>query len=302
MILTTKEFSTTQSEILSFIPLRLRTFLFPLVGKCTEEIRLRVGRPLSLRENSKNYFITSGGRLSKTPYNAVTVTKSDIENATGLLCNSSVYAYEEEIKNGYITTPYGHRIGLCGDAVIKNGKISFINNISGLNYRIAREIKGCADTVINDIYYNSTVRNTLIISPPGSGKTTLLRDLARLISNLGKNVSILDERGEIAAMKNGFPGFDIGAFSDVLQGCKKPDGIPLLLRSMAPDVIITDELSGSSDLLAINDAKRRGVSVIATVHAKNIKDVNKKLLENFNCIVTLSSRLGVGTIEEIMIR
>ena len=302
MILTTKEFNTTQNEILSFIPLRLCSFLYALVNSRTEEIRLRAGRPLILRENSKNYFVTSSAKLSKMPYNAVIVTNKDIENAASLLCNSSVYAYEEEIKNGYITTPFGHRIGLCGDAVIKCGKISFINNISGLNYRIAHEIKGCAEAVINDICCNCEVRDTLIISPPGSGKTTLLRDLARLVSNMGKNVSILDERGEIAAMKNGYPGFDIGAFSDVLQGCKKPDGIPLLVRSMAPEVIITDELSGKEDMLAIRDAKSRGVSIIATIHAKSVKDVDKKLLENFSCIITLSSRLGAGTIEEIMIR
>ena len=302
MIVTADEIKTKGSEILEYLPLRIKTVLKECINDKTEEIRLRVGRPLSVKQSSGCFFVTTFGRLSKNRLNALIVTKNDIEIAVNLLCNASVYAYEEEIKEGYITTSSGHRIGLSGDAVTEDGKIRFINNISGLNFRIAHEINGCADRIVRDVYNNSSVRNTLIVSPPGSGKTTLLRDLARAISNLGKNVSILDERGEISATKNGIPSFDIGAFSDVLQGCSKPIGIPMLLRSMAPDVIVTDELGGKADFLAIDDVKKRGVSIIATMHAKSIKDLDEKTLNCFDCIIVLSSRLGVGTLEEIMIK
>lgn len=302
MIVTADDYRTKGNEILAYLPLRIKTVLKECINDKTEEIRLRVGRPLSVKQGSDCFFVTTFGRLCKNRLNALIVTKNDIEQSVNLLCNSSVYAYEEEIKEGYITLSSGHRIGISGDAVTDGKKIRFINNISGLNFRIAREIKGCADCVIRDVYNNSSVRNTLIVSPPGSGKTTLLRDLSRAISNLGKNVSILDERGEISAMKSGVPGFDIGAFSDVLQGCSKPLGIPILIRSMAPEVIITDELGGEADFEAIYDAKKRGVSIIATMHAKSIKDLDEKTLENFNCIIVLSSRLGVGTVEEIMIK
>lgn len=302
MIVTADEYKIKGSGILEYLPLRIKTVLKECINDKTEEIRLRAGRPLSVKQSSGCFFVTAFGHLSKSSLNAITITKNDIEICVNLLCNSSVYAYEDEIKNGYITLSSGHRIGISGDAVTEDGKIRFINNISGLNFRIAHEIKGCADSIVRDVYNNSSVRNTLIISPPGSGKTTLLRDLARTISNLGKNVSILDERGEISATSNGMPGFDIGAFSDVLQGCSKALGIPMLLRSMAPDIIITDELGGEADFLAIDDAKKRGVNIIATMHAKSIKDLDEKTLKNFDCIIVLSSRLGVGTIEEIMIK
>lgn len=300
MIINGAEYKNT--EILSYIPIRLKSFLTPLVNDKTEEIRLRAARPLAIRQNSKIFFVTKSSRLSKNAVNTVMVTKDDIEAATGLLCNSSLYAYENEIKEGYITLPSGHRVGLSGNAVITHNHISFINNINSLNYRIAHEIKGCSDKVIRDIFYNNQVRNTLIISPPGSGKTTLLRDIARSISNLGKSVCILDERGEIAAAKSGVPGFDIGAFSDVLNGAAKPYGIPVLLRSMSPEVIITDELGGASDILAVCDAKNRGVNIIATIHGSSVRDISPQILDIFSCIIVLSSRLGVGTVEEIMIK
>lgn len=302
MIITTTEQKNIHSEILSYIPIRLRAYLIPCFGDKTEEIRMRTNRPLSIYQNSEIYFITSSCRLSKKPYDSVLVTKDDLDAATALLCNRSVYAFEDEIKNGYITIAGGHRVGLCGNAVVTDDRVRFINNISGLNYRIAHEIKGCSDSVIRDIYCKGEIKNTLIISPPGCGKTTLLRDIARAISNTGKRISILDERGEIASMHNGVPGFEIGPLTDVLSNCPKQTGISMLLRSMAPDVIITDELSGECDILAVNEAKSRGVSIIATIHGRDIPDVPENVLNSFSCLIVLSSRFGVGTVEKVMIR
>ena len=302
MIITTSEQKSVQSQILSYIPMRLKTFLIPCISDRTEEIRIRTNRPLSIYQNNEIYFITTSCRLSKKPYDSVLVTGDDLEAATGLLCNRSLYAHEDEIKQGYITLPGGHRVGLCGNAVMRRDKINFINNISGLNYRIAHEVKGCSDSVIRDICRNNRVLNTLIISPPGCGKTTFLRDITRSLSNTGKRISVLDERGEIASMHRGTPGFEIGPLTDVLSNCPKPVGIPLLLRSMAPDVIITDELFSEEDIKVVGEAKQRGVSVVATVHGQDIDDVDTQILKNFSCLIVLSARLGAGTVEKIMIR
>lgn len=291
-----------RKEEFSYLPQRIRGFLRFLKEDQIEEIRLRANRPLSVRTREGRYFVTYGARLSKNRVNTVSITREDIEEGVSLLCASSVYAHEEEIKKGFITTEEGHRVGLCGEAVISNNEISFIKNISGLNYRIAHEIKGAADGVMRDIIREGKVLNTLIISPPGAGKTTLLRDIARKLSDRGKNVSILDERDEIAAMNGGISGFDVGVFTDVLSGCAKSEGIEMLIRSMSPEVIITDELGGVEDFSAVKTANTKGVSVIATAHGENVKDFSDMDISFFKCIIVLSNRLGAGTIEEIMVR
>ena len=289
-------------EKFAYLPKRIRGFLRFLDEEETEEIRLRTNRPLVVKTREGTYFITYGARLSKNRVNTVFVTKEDIDDALNLICKSSVYAYEDKIKKGFITIPEGHRVGICGEVVVRDKEISFIKSISGLNYRIAHEIKGAADDVMKDIIRNGRVVNTLIISPPGAGKTTLLRDIARKLSDRGKNISIIDERDEIAAMCDAVPGFDVGAFSDVLTGCTKKAGIEMLLRSMSPEVIITDELGDTEDFNAVKEAHFKGVSVIATMHGDNFMSIKDLSEDFFECIIVLSKRLGVGTVEEIMVR
>lgn len=255
-----------------------------------EEIRLRCGRSLTL---------CIAGGFKKLAH---TVRQCEIDQALQLVSNSSVYAYIEEIKNCFITLEGGHRVGLCGRTVVCGGEVQNIIQISGMNFRIARQVIGAADKIMPHITKNG-IQNTLIISPPQCGKTTIIRDIARMLGAQHK-VSVIDERGEIAAMHNGTPQHDVGEMTDVLDLCPKAVGIPLMLRSMSPEVIITDEIA-CCDIDAVKQALSTGVKIIATAHGNNYEHVMKRIklqpvIEEFGCIITLSRRNGPGTIETII--
>jgi stage III sporulation protein AA len=207
----------------------------------------------------------------------------------------------------------GHRIGVCGEVVYENGKIKNIKNICSLNIRVAHQIFGCADTVMPQIIVNGIFQNTLIVSPPGCGKTTLLRDIIRLLSNgiktlgfSGKNVSLIDERGEIASCYEGVPTLDIGIRTDVMSNIDKSTGMSMVIRSMAPDIIATDEIGSSDDVLSIKAAILSGVKVIFTMHGDSLKSILenpniKELLDMniFSKIILLSSGKIPGIVEKI---
>ena len=249
-----------------------------------EEIRIRKNKPV-IFSYPDNEIITK-----KIFY------KKDIIDLTERFTNSSLYAYYDDIANGFITVFGGHRIGFCGTAVYKGEKLESLNDISGLNIRIAKEIRGIGESVYSKIVLNNKIANTLIISPPGAGKTTLLRDLTRLISDNIENinVSLIDERNEISATYMGNSQNDVGLRTDVFCGYKKYDGIIRSLRSMAPDVIVADEIGSKEDIKAIKKCFYSGVSVIATAHANDLTDVSENLKELFGdnifeYIVTLLS-------------
>ena len=229
------------------------------------------------------------------------------------ISNYSLYAFEEEIKQGYITLKGGHRIGLAGECVISNGEVRTIKNISSLNIRISREVVGSSDKVMKLITNNNRVYNTLIVSPPKCGKTTILKDIARNISNgmykislSGKKVVIVDERSEIAACYNGIPQMNVGIRADILDNCLKKSGMIMAIRSLSPEVLVCDEIGTKGDLEALNMAFNCGVNIIATVHGYDINDVYgravfKDLIDNciLERIILLSNRKGAGTIEKI---
>ncbi len=207
-----------------------------------------------------------------------------------------MYAVREEIRNGFVTVEGGHRVGLCGSAVMTGNSISYVKNVSGLNYRFAREIT----TAAAEIEEHVRDKNTLIISPPGCGKTTILRDLIRRISDSGIKVSVIDERREIAGMYDGVPSFDIGANTDVLCGAPKAEGIMMMLRSMSPEVIAVDELADEAEMEAVKKAYASGVRVIATMHGSGRARISIRGAEElFDCIITLGKSRGTGTVEEI---
>lgn len=292
--------SISGETILKYIPSRIRRYLYNDDLSNAEEIRIRIGHPVVIHKALKNDILYSGAK-SKNP---VIATRKDMEEGLELITGSSLYAAEDEIKDGYVTVEGGCRIGICGKCVIKNGDISFIKNISGLNYRFAREILTAAETIYNNVVTDGIVKNTLIISPPACGKTTMLRDLVRRISNSGKKVSVIDERREIAGISDGIPYFDLGSNTDVLEGSGKSDGMLMMLRSMSPDVIVTDEIGDEKDVYAIEQAVKCGVSVITSVHARNraqagSRSAISKILPYFECIITLSGRNGAGTVEEV---
>lgn len=226
-----------------------------------EEIRVRVNMPVEIISFNKRRqldFTLTKGQILKI-----------MQNAT----KQSLYAYEEQLKNGYITIPGGHRIGFCGRIHRKSDEIISIDNYSSLNIRVAREKKGVAKSVMRYVAGAGGVFSTLIVSPPGIGKTTLLRDLARLIADAGKKVAIVDERGEIASCIEGVPTLDVGQRSDVLDNSPKAAGMRLLIRSMSPEVIVTDEIAGKEDYLAVTSAISSGVKVLASAHAATIEEL-----------------------------
>lgn len=290
------------SEILEFLPKRLRKYLAFVSLENVEEIRLRRGQPLMIYTNNDVWFVNREGIVNKTLKENVTVNEDDINSALELISGHSLYAVEQSLKRGYITVSGGHRIGICGSVVLKNGRIHTINHINALNYRLSREITGAGDVLINTIVRDNRVLNTLIVSPPGCGKTTLLRDLIRQISQKGFKVSVADERNEISAVHNGDFGYNLGFSCDVLEGASKSDAMSILIRSMSPQVIATDEIGTQKDFEIINKAMHSGVAVISTIHSDSRKTLIKrdpKLCKCFDCIVTLSHKNGPGTIEEI---
>lgn len=304
-------------ELLNSLPINIRNIVKKLpddVLDRMEEIRLRLYKPLMIHIDNEEKFISPEGKIVNFENMAYIVTSEDCEKAIQLISKSSIYAFDEEIKNGYITLKGGYRVGLAGKCVLENGNIKTMRNISGYNYRIMREITGASDDIISYIveppYY---VYNTLIISPPQCGKTTLLRDIARNISNgvyhlnfKGQNIGIVDERSEIAACYNGLPQNNVGVRTDVLDSCPKAFGIIMMIRSMSPRVLITDEIGKIEDIKAIHEALNAGIKIITTIHGNDIDDVSRKPyikdlieLKEFERYIILNNKLGAGTIEKI---
>lgn len=303
MYIANNETMTFGNGILAYMPQMLRRYLYNINLSDAYEIRMRLGKALTVCYPDGRYYLSRRGVLITDTSSAVKITRAHIDEALELAVKSSMYSAEDEIRNGYITVGGGNRIGICGKSVITNGKISFLKDISGLNYRLACEITGASDKVADSVISDGTVRNTLIISPPGAGKTTLLRDLTRRISYSGYNVSVADERCEIAAMHEGKPAFDIGPCTDVLSGAPKAESMLMMLRSMAPDVIVTDEIGTATDAEAIEKIINSGVKVITTVHGSGTEQIKQRselagAMRFFETFIVLSRRCGAGTVEK----
>lgn len=291
--------------ISELLPRDLRRYFYNISLDGASEIRLRLGKPLAVNYEDGARYISRRGNLTALPNGTVTVTRAHIEEAMEIATASSVYSVKDEIKNGFITLRGGHRMGITGTAVVKEGKISFLKDVSALNYRIAREILGAADGVMDNICSGERVQSTLIISPPGAGKTTMLRDIVRQLSYRGYRVSVVDERREIAAMHEGRSAFDLGFNTDVLDGADKAEGMLMVLRSMSPDVIVTDEIGTAADAAAIQRLTSSGAAVIASIHGSGIEMIKRRadlrsMLGCFELMVTLSRRKGAGTVEEAL--
>lgn len=278
--------SRLKEEILSFFPCNLK--IPNELEDYIQEIRIRLGQAITLK-CTNHEFITNE------------ITNENIilrllENFT----NNSVYAVQSEINSGFITIKGGHRIGISGTCIFENGKIKNIRYISSLNIRVAHEIKGCGTSLVNSLYPNY-FENTLILSSPGFGKTTLLRDMIRELSVIGNNISVVDERSEIAAMYKGVAQNDLGPRTDVMNNCRKDMGIRMMIRSMAPDIIATDEIGDNKDIDAIYEANFAGIKLLLTAHGEELKDVPMKLLKNklFKNIVILKNENRPGLVKKI---
>lgn len=262
-------------KIIEYFPDKLQNILLEKIKANEdklEEIRIRNQRPIILKFNSEEVVVE------------YIVNSEEIKSILQLICENSIYSYQKQISSGFITLQGGHRVGLVGSCVIENNKIININYINSFNFRIARQVIDCSNDILKhilDIEKNS-VFNTLIISPPGCGKTTLIRDIARQVSSgnseynfKGITVGIVDERSEIASLYKGVTQNDVGIRTDVIENVSKSIGIKILVRSMAPKVIIADEIGSLDDIDAINYALCSGCKGIFTAHGSSLEDIYK---------------------------
>lgn len=275
-----------------------------------QEIRMRAGNPMLIKYCQREYAITETGELTTEIGRGYIVSKEELNETLEYISGYSLYAFDEEMKQGFITVAGGHRVGMAGKIVMEEGKVQCIRHISFINIRLSHQIPGCADRIIPYLIAENEICHTLIISPPGCGKTTLLRDIIRQISNGnekfdGKTVGVVDERSELAGSYLGIPQNDLGIRTDVLDCCSKSEGMMMLLRSMAPQVIAVDEIGGSEDSLALESVFHCGCKLIATVHGTSVEEIkNKPLLRKLvqehafeRYIVLCGHRLG--TVKEI---
>lgn len=266
-----------------------------------QEIRIKVNKPLIVQVGKDEY-------VSK--YKA---TEDDMKKILNKMSGYSIYAVEEELRQGYVTIKGGHRIGICGECVTEGLRVKTIKNISSINIRVCKEVIGCSNKLMKNIVRKDRVLNTIIISPPKCGKTTILRDITRNLSNgikemglAGKKISVIDERSEIGASANGIPQMDIGIRTDIMDNCPKSIGIMMAIRSMAPEVIVCDEIGTYEDMKSVLAAVNCGVNIISTIHGFGIedlynRDVFKDITQNnvFERAVILDGARAPGSINYI---
>ena len=289
-------------------PLRMILYRLPEFARQElEEIRLRSEQGLQIRLRSGLFYADKQGQLLPTPDGAFIVGKTHLASCLEQFTASSLYAWEHELSCGYITLEGGHRVGFCGTCTVKEGTITGIRDITSMNIRIAHQMIGVSDPLMPCLLKGERVKNTLIISPPGCGKTTLLRDIARNLSNgfeqfSGTDVAVADERGELAGVCHGVLGNDLGRRTDVLNSGPKAEGMTMLLRTMSPKVLITDEIGSPQDEAAIRQASLSGVSVICSAHGYSRQDVLGRA-PNFSALfelfIVLECREGVHRIKSV---
>lgn len=270
--------------LFSIFPIRLKETIIKMIEGISydeiEEIRLRAHKPVVIKCRDKHIV---GEHIA---------TYEEVNDTIGLAVEHSVYAHSDEIKNGYITIEGGHRIGVCGQVVCENGVLRTVKYISSVNIRVAHQIKGCSDKIINYIYNSKIIRNTLIISSPGFGKTTLLRDIVRQLSDKGIDIGVVDERGEIAAGYFGIAQNDVGRCTDVLSFCPKSIGMTMLIRSMAPKIVVADEIGSSKDIKALVNAGVSGCKVFATMHGNVVNEINEDIKAIFELFIFIYKKEG----------
>ena len=281
-------------EAAALLPPRFRTAAMQLDDhrkRRTEEFRLRALRPptalLPEGELPLPYFGAERG-----------VTTQELSQMVDALSDYSRYACAETLRQGYLCLRGGFRLGVCGTAVLRNGTVTGIRDISSLALRIVTERTGLADAVVPQLYDAGRLQSTLILSPPGGGKTTLLRDLIRALSlgdeeHAALRVAVLDERGELAVSARGEAQMSLGTHTDVLAGCPKAAGVCMVLRAMNPQVIAVDEITAAEDIAAMAQAANCGATLLATMHAAGLAELRRKPLWDALCAAGVFRRAVV---------
>lgn len=266
-----------EEQVLNILPGSLRALIEGERFRFSEiqEIRLRAGKPLLLLCRGEERLPGGMGGKHRT------VTKEEVGEVLKRASHHSLYAFEEEMRQGFITVSGGHRVGMAGQAIMEGGKIKNLRYIASVNIRMAHEVLGCADSIFPYISHHQEVYHTLLISPPGCGKTTVLRDIVRQVSDGNqyvkpRTVGVVDERSEIAGCYLGVPQNNLGIRTDVLDACPKAEGMLMMIRSMRPEVLAADEIGQAEDVHAISYAMHCGCRMIATAHGDSMEDLKRK--------------------------
>jgi len=276
------------------LPSRLTEALLIMGTKDIEEVRINAER---------NAAAVKNGVLMDT---GIFIKREELSGVINSMCRGSLYAMQQSLSQGFITLAGGHRVGICGKCITENGVITHITDISAACIRISRAVYGAADEIMEYLEYRGKLYNSLIISPPGCGKTTVLRDAVRQLGNRYR-VCIADERSEIASLKNGVPAHDIGKYTTVMDSVPKEKGMIMLLRSMSPEIIATDETGSAGEEEAIYRIINAGVKILTTAHGYSERDIlSRRHLGNlvekgiFERIFILGRKNGVATVEKII--
>ena len=289
-----------------YLPSRISNAIDNIPYNSLCELRLRSDNATLVNILGENYFLGSN-MFTKSSQDSLYLSIGEIQTILQKISNNSMYTINDQLIEGYVTIPGGIRVGICGEVVTIDNKIKTIKNVTSLNFRFPHLIKNCSLCILPYIYRNDSVKSTLIVSPPGAGKTTYLRDIIYQLSQRNEflNILVVDERDEISKVFNGNESYQLKNI-DVCLNSSKKFGFTNGIRSMKPDVIITDEINLDNDLDIIETALTSGVKVIATMHASSIFDLknkpqfqdvlNKRLFERF---VILSNNSGVGTLEGV---